>query len=79
MIFDINITPKKWSNRKNNTTFSNKTFLGSVMKVTLFLQICHDLMVKIECEKAELGGYGDQWVFDQMAWDQNFWAPFDDI
>ena len=36
-------------------------------------------MVKIECEKAELWGYGDQWVLDQMTWDQIFFAPFDDI
>ena len=79
MIFDINITPKKWPNRKNNTTFSNKTFLGSVTKVTLFLRFYDILMVKIECEKAELWGYGDQWVLDQMTWDQNFFAPFDDI
>ena len=74
MIFDINITPKKWSNRKNNTSFTNKTFLGSVIKVTLFLQICHFYMEIIKSEKAELWGFGDQRVLDQMTWDQNFWV-----
>ena len=69
---------KKWSDSKNKVTFTNKTFLGLVMKVTLFLQFCDDLLVKIECQKAELWGYGDQWVLGQMTWDQNFWAPFDD-
>ena len=66
-------------NGKNNTTFTNKTFLGSVMKVTLFLQICHFYMEKFKSEKAELWGSGDQRVLDLMTWDQNFWALFDDV
>ena len=49
------------------------------MKLTLFLQFCENLLVTNECEKAELWGYGDQWVLDQMTWDQIFFAPFDDI
>ena len=49
------------------------------MKVTLFLQICHFYMEKFKSEKAELWGFGDQQVLDQMTWDQNFWVLFDDV
>ena len=66
-------------NYKNNTTFINKTFLGSLMKVTLFLIFCHFLMVKIKSEKAVLCGSGDQQVLGQINWDQNFWVLFGDI
>ena len=36
-------------------------------------------MEKFKSEKAELWGFGDQWVLDQMTWDQNFWVLFDDV
>ena len=52
--------------------------LGSVLEVTLFLLFCHFLMVKIKSEKAVLWGSRDQRVLDQINWDQNFWALFDD-
>ena len=48
------------------------------MKVTLFLLFCHFLMVKIKSEKAVLWGSSNQRVLDQVNWDQNFWALFDD-
>ena len=37
------------------------------------------LMVKIKPKKAELLGSGDQWVLDQITWDQIFWVIFDEI
>ena len=49
------------------------------MKVTLFFQICHIYIGKFKPEKDELWGFGDQWVLDQMTWDQNFWVLFDDV
>ena len=36
LIHDDDFMSKKYSNYKNNVTFSNKTFLGQVLKVTLF-------------------------------------------
>ena len=69
---------EKCLNRKNNTTFINKTCLASGIKVTLFLLFCHFLMVKIESEKAVLWSSGSQRVLDQITRDQIFWALFDD-
>ena len=57
----------------------NKTFLDSVLEVTLFLLFCHFLMVKIKFEKAIHWGSGDQRVLDQKNRDQNFWVLFGDI
>ena len=66
-------------NYKNNTTFINKTFLGSLMNVTLFLIFCHFLMMKIKSEKSVLCGSGDQSVSGQINWDKKFWVLFGDI
>ena len=63
---------------KNNPTSTNKTFLGSVLEVTLFLLICDFLMAKIKSEKAVLWGSRDQRVLNQINWDQIFMALFDD-
>ena len=45
---------KKWSNPKNKVTFTNKTFYGPGMKVTLFLQFGEILMLKMVSKDSQL-------------------------
>ena len=61
---------KKWSNSKNKDTFINKTFLGWVMKVTLFLPFGDILTVKSLSKHIKLWDCRGARDWDQMRWDQ---------
>ena len=61
---------KKWSNCKNNVTFSNKTFLGRVLKVTLFFRFGDVLMLFELSEYLKLCAYEGARDKDQIRRDQ---------
>ena len=61
---------KKYSNYKNNVTFTNKTFLGRVLKVTLFFRFGGVLMLLELSEYLKLCAYKGARDKDKMRRDQ---------
>ena len=61
---------KKYSNYKNNVTFTNKTFLGRVLKVTLFFRFGGVLMLLELSEYLKLCAYEGARDEDQIRRDQ---------
>ena len=53
-ICDVSKIDKKCLNCKNKVTFSNKTFYGAGMKVTLFLQFGEILVLKTVSKDSQL-------------------------
>ena len=70
LIHDDDFMSKKYSNYKNNVTFTNKTFLGRVLKVTLFFRFGDVLMLFELSEYLKLCAYEGARDKYQMRWDQ---------
>ena len=70
LIHDDDFMSKKYSNYKNNVTFTNKTFLGRVLKVTLFFRFGGVLMLLELSEYLKLCAYEGARDEDQIRRDQ---------